>query len=156
VLHLLGDGPQREELRKLAGVHNIGGAVQIDLPIASAEMPGWYHSIDALVLPSRTRPNWKEQFGRVLVEAMACGVPVIGSDSGAIPEVVGPAGLIFPEGDGEALAAHLLRLIEDGEVYAALAQAGRQRVLNHFTQAQIAARTVEVYRTLMNKDPLLF
>ena len=156
VLRLLGDGPQREYLRKLAGVHNIGGAVQIDLPIPSAEMPGWYHSIDALVLPSRTRSNWKEQFGRVLVEAMACGIPVIGSDSGAIPEVIGPAGLIFPEGDEEVLAAHLLRLIEDSEVYTALAQAGRQRVMKHFTQAQIAARTVEVYRTLMDDEASLF
>ena len=51
------------------------------------------------MLPSLTRPNWKEQFGRVLIEAMASGVPVIGSDSGAIPDVIGQAGLIFPEGD---------------------------------------------------------
>ena len=78
------------------------------------------------------------------------------SDSGAIPEVIGPAGLIFPEGDEEVLAAHLLRLIEDSEVYTALAQAGRQRVMKHFTQAQIAARTVEVYRTLMDDEASLF
>ena len=156
VLHLLGNGPQREELRRLAGIHNIGGALQIDPPIASVDMPNWYHSIDALVLPSRTRPNWKEQFGRVLIEAMACGVPVIGSNSGAIPEVIGPAGLIFPEGDDEALATHLLRLIEDREVYTALAQAGRQRVQNHFTQTQIAARTVDVYRALLKDKPVSF
>lgn len=149
VLKLLGDGPERENLRRLAGVHNIGGGVQIEAPVASQEMPGWYHTIDVLVLPSRTRPNWKEQFGRVLVEAMASGVPVIGSDSGAIPEVIGPAGLIFPEGDADALASALLRLIDAPEVYAGLAGAGRQRVLNHFTQAKIAARTVEVYRALL-------
>jgi glycosyltransferase involved in cell wall biosynthesis len=149
VLKLLGDGPERENLHRLAGVHNIGGGVQIEAPIASNEMPDWYHTIDALVLPSRTRPNWKEQFGRVLVEAMASGVPVIGSDSGAIPDVIGPAGLIFPEGDVDALASTLLRLIDEPEVYAGLAEAGRQRVLNHFTQAKIAARTVEVYRALL-------
>ena len=57
------------------------------------------------MLPSLTRPNWKEQFGRVLVEAMACGVPVVGSDSGEIPRVIGEAGLVVitnkqvPEGE---------------------------------------------------------
>jgi glycosyltransferase involved in cell wall biosynthesis len=156
MLRLLGNGPQREELRKLAGIHNIGGAVEIDPPVASGAMPDWYRSIDVLVLPSRTRPNWKEQFGRVLIEAMACGVPVVGSDSGAIPEVIGPAGLIFPEGDDQALAAHLLRLIDDAAIYEALAQAGRQRVQNHFTQAQIAVRTVEMYRALMDGKPPSF
>lgn len=156
MLHLLGNGPQREELRKLAGIHNIGGAMKIEPPVASGAMPGWYRNIDALVLPSRTRPNWKEQFGRVLIEAMACGVPVVGSDSGAIPEVIGPAGLIFPEGDDEALATHLLRLIDDAEAYEALAHAGRQRVQNHFTQARIAARTVDIYRALMAGKPPSF
>ena len=149
VLRLLGAGPQRGELYDMAGLYNIGGALSIEEPIPSTQMPGWYRQLDALVLPSRTRPNWKEQFGRVLIEAMACGVPVVGSDSGAIPGVIGPTGLIFPEGDEEMLAAHLTRLMTDDTLHRALAEAGRQRVLNHFTQAQVASRTVDVYRSVM-------
>jgi glycosyltransferase involved in cell wall biosynthesis len=101
-----------------------------------------------LALPSRTLPNWKEQFGRILVEAMACGVVVVGSDSGEIPNVIGEAGLVFPEDDKEALQAHLTRLIGDAGLRRRLAQAGRERVLENYTQAQIASQTMSVYRTL--------
>ena len=65
------------------------------------------------MLPSRAMPNWQEQFGRVLIEAMACAVPVVGSDSGEIPNVIGDAGLVFPEDDVEALAQQLQRLSDE-------------------------------------------
>ena len=70
------------------------------------DVPRHLRALDALVLPSESTPLWKEQFGHVLIEAMACGVPVVGSDSGAIPEVIGEAGLLFPGGgrDGPARA----------------------------------------------------
>jgi glycosyltransferase involved in cell wall biosynthesis len=80
---------------------------------------------------------------------MACGVPVIGSQSGAIPEVIGAAGLTFPEGSVEALRQSLQRLLDDATLRSALSQAGRKRVLQHFTQQAIAAQTVAVYRRLM-------
>jgi glycosyltransferase involved in cell wall biosynthesis len=108
-----------------------------------------YHQLDALVLPSETRHNWKEQFGRTLVEAMASGVPVIGSDSGAIPDVIGDAGLIFHEGNIEELTAALTRLRDDAALVQRLCVAGRARVLERFTHEQIAAETVEVYREMM-------
>jgi glycosyltransferase involved in cell wall biosynthesis len=149
VLRLLGDGPQRRELQELAGVYNISGSVSFERPIPSTEMPGFYRRLDALVLPSRTRPNWKEQFGRVLIEAMACGVPVVGSASGAIPEVVGEAGMLFPEGDYEALAARLGALKEDAALRRRLALAGRARVQERFTQTYVAAQTVGVYREMI-------
>jgi len=102
-----------------------------------------------LVVPSRTRPNWKEQFGRVIVEAMACGVPVIGSSSGAIPDVIGDAGLIVPEGDRAALAGALRGLMSDPDRRRDLAERGRARVLARYTQAQVAAQTVDVYRSML-------
>ena len=98
--------------------------------------------------PSRSRPNWVEQFGRVLVEAMACGVAVVGSDCGEIPHVIGEAGLIFAEGDVEALRGHLARLQSDAALRAELARRGRQRVLERFTQARVAEETVALYRSL--------
>jgi glycosyltransferase involved in cell wall biosynthesis len=111
-------------------------------------MPQQLAALDVLVLPSRATPVWKEQFGRVLTEAMACRVPVVGSDSGAIPEVIGEAGLIFPAGDASALAGCLARLQAEPALRAELAERGYQRVLRHYTQAGLAERTAQFYRQL--------
>lgn len=148
-LHLVGSGPQRPLLESTSAALGIAGRVTFTEWVASTEMPSLYHQFDALALPSLTRENWKEQFGRVLVEAMASGVPVIGSDSGAIPGVIADAGLILPEGDVPALTAALQRLLNDAALRQSLAQRGRDHVLAHFTHARIAQATVEVYRSLM-------
>jgi glycosyltransferase involved in cell wall biosynthesis len=115
----------------------------------STQTVDYYRSLDVLVLPSRSRSNWKEQFGRVLVDAMACGVPVVGSTCGEIPNVIGDAGLIFPEGDAALLRDHLRALQNDPSLRRDLAQRGRQRVLDRFTQGQIARQTYEVYQNVM-------
>ena len=103
--------------------------------LTHAEMAGGYSQLDVLVLPSHTTPTWKEQFGRVIVEALWCGVPVVGSDSGEIPwliELTG-GGLVFPEGDREALAAQLRRLREEPALREQLASAGRATVERMFS-----------------------
>lgn len=147
--YILGSGPEREALHIQAQRLRLANRVSFDEQIPSSQMPAFYHQLDALVVPSRTRPNWKEQFGRVIVEAMACGVPVIGSDSGEIPNVIGSAGLIFPEGQVEVLRAHLVRLLGDPSLQKELARRGRERVLARFTQAQVAAQTYRVYRAIL-------
>ena len=149
--YIQGSGPARDSLQTQARDLGIAGRVTFDAWIPSAQMPGYYQQLDAIVVPSRTRPNWKEQFGRVLVEAMACGVPVIGSDSGEIPNVIGDAGLVFPEDDVESLRVNLLRLLRDLDLREDLAQRGRQRVLAHYTQAQVAAETHRVYQAVLGK-----
>jgi len=143
---ILGSGPQRQALQDQARRLDLSGRVTFDGWIGSEGMPNYYRQLDVLVVPSRTRPNWKEQFGRVAVEAMACGVPVVGSDSGEIPHVMGDAGLIFAEDDVAALGAHLVRLMQDAGLRAELARNGRRRVLEHYTQARVAADTYQVYR----------
>jgi len=148
VLTLAGEGEAQPALAALAAELGIGDRVRFAGRAESTAMPAFYRSLDAVVLPSRTTPGWKEQFGRVLVEAMACRVPVVGSDSGEIPHVIGDAGLIFPEGDVAALALHLRALMDDPSLRQRLGQAGRQRVLARFTMARIAAETVAVYATL--------
>ena len=148
-LSLLGGGPLLDNLRQTATRSGIGDRVSFGGLVNSVEMPARYHDFDALALPSLTRSNWKEQFGRVLVEAMASGVPVVGSDSGAIPGVIGDAGLVVPEGDVESLAAALARLQADSELRARLSAAGRQRVLDCFTHEQVAAATVAVYQEML-------
>lgn len=152
-LCLLGSGPHEKALRRTAGALGIAPRVTFLAPLPSTEIPRFMHTLDVLVLPSRTRPNWKEQFGRVLVEAMSCGVPVIGSDSGEIPSVLGGAGLVFPEEDVEALRAHLTRLRDDPDLRVGLSAAGRARVMAHYTQARIAAATREVYLQMMGAAP---
>ena len=147
-LRILGSGPQRAHLERLAAELGIAERVRFEEPIPSTQMPGHYHQLNALVLPSLTRPNWKEQFGRVLIEALACGVPVVGSDSGEIPNVIGEAGLVFAEGDERALRARLSQLMADPALREELAQRGRARVLAQYTQAQVAAETYQVYREL--------
>jgi glycosyltransferase involved in cell wall biosynthesis len=148
-LILLGSGPEQDKLAMQAARLGISDCVQFAPPVPSLAIPPLYHDIDVLALPSLTRPHWKEQFGRVLVEAMMSGVPVVGSDSAAIPDVIGDAGLIVPEGDAAALAAALRRLRDDAALRAALAAAGRARSLAHFTHAQVAAATVGVYQEML-------
>ncbi|MEJ2748414.1 MAG: glycosyltransferase [Anaerolineae bacterium] len=148
-LHIAGEGPERPSLQNLAHELNIANRVHFVGPIPSRQMPAYLQQMDVLVLSSRTLPNWKEQFGRVLVEAMACEVAVVGSDSGEIPHVIGDAGLVFPEDDVEALHAHLLSLLRQPERRDELGRNGRARVLARYTQAQIAAQTTAVYRDMM-------
>ncbi|MFQ6100913.1 MAG: glycosyltransferase family 4 protein [Anaerolineae bacterium] len=149
-LAIVGVGPEQERLDSLARQLGLADRVVFEGVIPSLRMPAFYRQLDVLVLPSRSRLNWVEQFGRVLIEAMACGVPVIGSDCGEIPNVVDDAGLIFPENDAGSLRECLTRLMRDADLWVDLARRGRERVLAHFTQAQVAAQTVAVYREMVD------
>lgn len=151
-LEIYGDGPLRGKLVKRFAKLGLAKRVAFRSRVASTAMPMALAELDAVVLPSLTRSNWKEQFGRILVEAMACGTPVVGSDSGEIPHVIGEAGLIAPEGDARALAAALKRLRDEPGLAATLAQAGRARVLARYTQQQIAAQTAAFYREVMGES----
>jgi glycosyltransferase involved in cell wall biosynthesis len=145
----IGDGPLRSVLQDEARRLGVSERVTIRPGVPTYEVPGVLSALDVHVLPSRTFPHWKEQFGRTLAEAMACETPVIGSTSGEIPYVIGDAGLLFPEGDARELAACVRRLLDDPALYASLAARGRQRVLEQYTQASIARQTFEVYQAML-------
>jgi glycosyltransferase involved in cell wall biosynthesis len=148
-VRIMGDGPEGPRLNALADNLGIAGQIAFLGRLPSAQAPEFYRALDVLVLPSLSRSNWVEQFGRVLIEAMACAVPVVGSASGEIPVVIGDAGLVFPEGDASALAESIAWLAGDPERSAELAERGRSRVLAHFTNAQIAAETVRIYEQVL-------
>ena len=148
-LRVVGGGPERAALAALAAGLGIAERVEFTPQLPSDEMPAVYHSLDVLVLPSRRTARWQEQFGRVLTEAMAGAVAVVGAESGAIPGVIGGAGLLFPEGDVAALTEQLRRLRADERWRAELAERGRQRVAEHFTQEIVARKLVAVYRELL-------
>jgi glycosyltransferase involved in cell wall biosynthesis len=131
-LLLVGDGELRGALE---GEAIPGSRVRVLDGYAHEQMAEAYAQLDVLVLPSRTTPNWKEQFGRTIVEALWCGVPVVGSDSGEIPwliELTG-GGLVFPEGDVAALAQRLARLREEPQLRRELAQKGAAAVQRNFS-----------------------
>lgn len=145
---LIGGGPAHAALQAEVQRLGLGERVVFVPPVPAEQMPNLLAQVDALVLPSRSTQVWREQFGRVLVEAMACGVPVVGSDSGAIPEVVGPAGLIFPEGDAAALAECLQRLRGTPDLRDRLIALGLDRARTVYSQACVAAQTAAFYRRI--------
>ncbi|MCB9140163.1 MAG: glycosyltransferase family 4 protein [Caldilineaceae bacterium] len=147
-LRIAGEGGERANLVELAAQLGIAAQCAFLGRFDSGQMADFLRTLDVLVLPSRTTPSWKEQFGRVLIEAMACGVPVIGSDSGEIPVVIGQGGLIFPEESVADLRACLQSLMDNPNLRRTIGARGRNRVLEHYTMAAIARSTVNLYSAL--------
>lgn len=144
-LVLVGDGALRGDIEHWVATRQLDARVRVVPAIPHEQVARVLNTLDVLILPSQTTATWKEQFGHVLIEAMAAGVPVIGSDSGAIPEVIGDAGIIFLEGDARALRDAIYTLQNDVARRAQLAQRGRARVLAHYTHERIAAANVEFF-----------
>lgn len=138
---LVGNGPLLDELRER---ERDGAPLDIVSDVKHDAMNEEYAEMDVLVLPSRTTPTWTEQFGRVLVEGLWCGIPVVGSSSGEIPWVVQSTGggIVFPEGDVETLRQTLIGLRDDPARRQRLALAGRTAVLSRFS-VSAAARELD-------------
>ena len=149
-LILVGTGPDLAKLKALVQELGLSARVRWEAWVDRKAIPRYLCAFDVLVLPSRTLPRWREDFGRVLIEAMSCETPVVGSDSGEIPNVIGDAGLIFHEGNEQELAGHLQRLLENPSLGKELGRRGRQRVLERFTYAKVAQQTVEFYNRICN------
>ena len=145
----IGNGPMKNALTEQAIHLGITERVLFKPGVPTYQVPHEMEQWDVHVLPSITRPNWIEQFGRTLAEAMSCETPVIGSSSGEIPHVIGDAGLTFKEGDAGDLSACIQKLLADPALYAELAKCGRQRVLDNYTQERIAQQTYEVYVSML-------
>lgn len=148
-LRILGDGPARLSLESQVHEKGLVERVHFLPPVQPSQVAQEMRQVDVLVLPSRSTSVWKEQFGRVLTEAMACRIPVIGSDSGAIPEVIGDGGLIFPEGDVQALATCLRQLESSIVLRQDLAERGHARVIQFYSQEFIAQKTLEYYQKIL-------
>ncbi|NJK99889.1 MAG: glycosyltransferase family 4 protein [Spirulinaceae cyanobacterium SM2_1_0] len=155
-LLLLGRGTLRQEIAQQASAAGIGDRVIFIESVPHDEVPRYINLMSVLVLPSETTANvrtltavgWKEQFGHVLIEAMACQVPTLGSDSGEIPHVIGEAGLIFPEGDAEALSDRLRQLMSNPEQTAQLGRRGYERAMQHYTNIALAREQLAFYQNL--------
>jgi L-malate glycosyltransferase len=157
-LLLLGRGELQETIQnKLAELGIKDRSILIE-SVPHDAVSKYINLMNVLVLPSETTNKfktltsvgWKEQFGHVLIEAMACKVPVVGSDSGEIPHVIGKAGLIFPEGNADELGKCLASLIENPELTKELAEKGYRRAIEKYTNKALAKEQLDFYRQLVS------
>jgi glycosyltransferase involved in cell wall biosynthesis len=145
----LGSGPMKADIERWAAERGWSDRVRIVL-VKHDEVPRYLNAMHMLVAPSLTMPNWKEQFGRMLIEAFACGVPVVGSDSGEIPHVIDTAGLVVREGDAKAWAEAMEGLLTDPTRRAALAQAGLERCRAKYSNEVVARGYLEFFQKMMD------
>jgi glycosyltransferase involved in cell wall biosynthesis len=146
-LVIAGDGSERGRVRRAAATDS---RIHLLPPIGFTEVPSFLKSLDVLVLPSVTiLPLHREQFGRVLVEAMAAGVPVIGSSSGAIPEVIGDAGLLVPERDPARLAEAIQSVLSDADLRQTLIARGGDRARTRYAWNCVAEQTLDLFRAAL-------
>lgn len=156
-LLFVGRGPLKDEVTKVAAQCKSKILLAEDVP--HEKMPHFLRAMSVMVLPSEyldedftlTARGWKEQFGHVLIEAMACRVPVIGSNSGEIPRVIDDAGMVFPEGNADSLARWLAELYENHGLREKYATAGRARVLSHYTDDVLAKKQYDFWCSLQER-----
>jgi glycosyltransferase involved in cell wall biosynthesis len=148
-LLLVGQGPELEGLRRMVGRLGLERSVTFAGNVSYSEMPAVHRLADVFVLPSISTPTWQEQFGMVLVEAMATGKAVVASHSGAIPEVVGDAGILAPPADSYALADAIKDLLLDDKRREELGRRARQRVEQHYDRKLVAGRITQAYKELL-------
>ncbi|MEI6493331.1 MAG: glycosyltransferase [Verrucomicrobiota bacterium] len=140
--HVIGTGDYRGTFERLLLDAGIADRVTFHGFTPHLRTPEFLSAFDLLVVPSETQSNWKEQFGRVIVEAMACGTPVVGSDSGEIPVLIlaSGGGLVFPERDADALSDCIRRLIGQPELRRQMALRGKKWVGESATLQVVARR----------------
>ena len=153
-LLVVGDGPAREPMQSKLAEHGLLERCEFVGAVPYEKTPEYFRKLDVLVIPTQTTKTIREQFGRVIIEAMACRVPVIGSTCGAIPEVIGDAGLVFPERDSEILAQKLRQIIRDDKLRNDLAYAGRRLVEEKYTWERVAERIFDLYRQVLKRPNL--
>ncbi len=154
---LVGQGKLQTKIIQKSIEWGISDRIIWEKSVSHEQIPPYINLMNCLVLPSQTSykfktlttVGWKEQFGHVLIEAMACKIPVIGSDCGEIPHVIGDAGLIFPEGNAEKLRDCLQQLMERRELAADLGDRGYHRVMNNYTNQALAGQLLEFYKELL-------
>lgn len=147
-LLMVGGGPEEAEFRRRMADYELTDCVHVLGDVPYAELPHYINCMDIGVVPSHTTPRWKEQFGRVLIELMSCEVPVIGSDSGSIPEVLGEAGAIFPEDHIDALVSLVQQLMAQPATRQDFGQRGRTRVEKLYALSVMYQQFFAMYKRL--------
>lgn len=147
-LTVVGSGPAQEQLEQLAEKLGIASRITWRGALPPETVRTLWAEVDTLVIPSRTTPGWVETFHQPLVEAMGHGVTVVGSDSGALPELIDTAGLVVPEDDVPALTAALQHLADSPRERQRLGREARLRVMHDYVDDAVARRTLEFWESL--------
>lgn len=147
-LRIVGSGPAQEALEGQAQRLGLSARITWMGGIPRQDLAAQWAELDAIVAPSRSTPTWIEPSGSIPLEAMAHGVPAVVSRSGALPDVVGDAGMVVDEGDITALARGLSRLVEDVDFRDQLGTRARQRVLEHYGDGPVAERTARFWKAV--------
>jgi glycosyltransferase involved in cell wall biosynthesis len=150
ILEVFGSGPYEGVVKELAERLDITELIHWRGFVPQNEIATELAKVDCVVLPSETRGNWKEQFGRVLIESLACGVPVIGSDSGEIPIIIRESGggLVFREGDADSCTEKLLEIMTDKEGRLGMEDVGERYVRQTYDLSKLAEcfrNAIELY-----------
>jgi glycosyltransferase involved in cell wall biosynthesis len=143
-LLLVGSGPLEQEIRE-QWMARLPGRIVLVPAVPYEQVNRYFRCADIFVLPSLSTPTWKEQFGLALAQAMMLGIPCIGSTSGAIPEVLGPGGVLFEEGRSADLQKQLKALLDSKEMRKQLGDQARRFALQHYTREGIAERYLEAF-----------
>ena len=144
----VGMGPLEAELRQWAA--GFGDRVRIVTGVTHDRVPAYLNAMDVLCAPSQTTPRWREQFGRMLAEAFACGVPVLASNSGEIPYSVGDAGVIVDEHDESQWIAALGSLLESPARRSELVMRGLDRARTLFDWRVVARKHLAFFDELLD------
>ncbi len=150
MLTFIGKGPAEYRLHSFIANKQMLNRIELCNPVPHETIAQYLRKIDILVLPSYDTPQWREQFGHILIEAMASGVAVIGSDAGHIPHVIKDSGLIFVQRNEEDLIAKLQTLMQDEELRKKFAEHGRIRAHAEYSHEVIADKTYNFWRTISN------
>jgi glycosyltransferase involved in cell wall biosynthesis len=150
---LAGGGVEVERLQQRIQSPRLAGRAHYVGVLPKSELWSFYQALDCLAAPHLTFPHWKEQFGGVLADAMAVGLPIVGSDSGAIPEVVGPAGLIVPENNALELATAIRRLRDEPQLADRFAQNGIARFAKEFAIPAYAEKIARALGISQQRKP---
>jgi glycosyltransferase involved in cell wall biosynthesis len=142
----VGSGPLDAELRAWAGGY--GARVRVESGITHDAVPACLNAMDVLCAPSQSTPRWREQFGRMLIEAFACGVPVIASTSGEIPHVVADAAVSVGERDCDAWVRAIGQLLADPDRRSDLSRRGRERAVSTYAWPVVARQHLEFFSEL--------
>lgn len=149
-LAVIGAGRELPALQREAEMASLNGQVEFTGALSQAEALSRIGQFDVVLIPSLTTSDWKEQFGRVAIQAMAHGAAVIASDSGSLREVVADAGVLVPEGDVDGFARELQRLLVDSDRREELSALGRERAIKEFSWTVVADKCDYMYGELLS------
>jgi glycosyltransferase involved in cell wall biosynthesis len=150
----IGKGPLEDLLRTAADKYP--EVLRIADNIPHRDIHKWMNAMDVLTLPSISKPNWREQFGRVIVEAMACGVPVIGSSCGEIPALIEKTGggWVFPEGDVNRFVSTIRLAAGDMGQRLVRSRSGQSKVHTSFSKQSLAVSFEEMVQRMIQRTEM--